>query len=99
MILCLPKTQVFSDTEPAVGPGKVQRLGPAVDAQSSEQTPEVDLDGVFTDVELFSDVTVGQTLVEHQNQLLLTFGQFGGDVCGGVGFGGQLLFRNDQIFQ
>ena len=69
---------VESNTQPTVGAGKVQRLCTAVDAQATEQTPEVHLDGVLADFEFVGNVAVGQALVQHQNQLLLALGKLGG---------------------
>ena len=37
---------------------KVQRLCAALHTQATEQAPQVDFDGVFTDIELFCDFTV-----------------------------------------
>jgi len=56
----------------------VQSLRAAVHAQSSKQTPEVNLDGVLADGELIGNVFIAQALVQHQNQLLLSLRQFGG---------------------
>ena len=57
------------------------------------------LDGVFADVQLFGNVSVGQALVQHQDQLLLTLGQFGrSSRCGGV-FSGGIFFADQQTTQ
>jgi hypothetical protein len=44
--------------EQAMRPSKVQRLCTALHTQATEQAPQVDFDGVFTDIELFCDFTV-----------------------------------------
>ena len=38
--------------------GKVQRLRAAFHTKTTEQAPEVNFDGMFTDIEFFRDFTV-----------------------------------------
>ena len=83
------------NAQPAVGACKVQGLCSAVDTQAAKQAPEVHLDGVLTDVEFFGNFAVGQALVQHQDQLLLAFGQFGRACWGGI-FIGLFLFRDER---
>jgi hypothetical protein len=52
----------------------VQGLRTAVNAESSEQAPKVNLDGVLADGQFVGNVFVAQALIQHQNQLLLTLG-------------------------
>ena len=54
--------------------GEMQGLRAAFDTQASKETPQVHLHGVLTDAQLRGNVTVGESTVEHQNQLLLTLG-------------------------
>lgn len=39
-------------------PSKVERLCAALHTQATEQAPQVDFDGVFTDIEFFRDFTI-----------------------------------------
>ncbi|MDT4853938.1 hypothetical protein FQZ97_882210 [compost metagenome] len=50
-------------------------LRAALDVEAAEQAPQVHLDGVFADLQLFRDVAVGQSSVQHDEQLLLPLGQ------------------------
>ena len=50
-------------------------LRAALDVKTAEQTPEVDLDGMFADLQLLGYVAVGQASVEHDQQLFLALGQ------------------------
>ena len=61
----------------AMHPCKVQSLGAALDVESSKEAPQVHLHGVLADVELQRNVSIGQTPVEHQNELLLALAELG----------------------
>ncbi len=56
----------------------MQRLRSAVDTQTSEESPKVNLHRMFADTQLFGYVAIAQTLIQHQDQLFLTLGELGG---------------------
>jgi hypothetical protein len=53
---------------------KVQSLCAAFHIQTTEQTPQVNFDRVFTDLKFGGNVAVAQTTVEHDDELLLALG-------------------------
>ena len=52
---------------------KVQGLRTTLHTQTTEQAPQVDFDGMFTDIKFFSNLTVAQATVQHDDELLLAF--------------------------
>ena len=75
------------------------RLRTTLYVEAPEKPPQVHLDGVFADLQLFGNVAVGQAAVEHDEQLLLAFGQFFRD--GGcvfvLGFVGRLDYHTKGL--
>ena len=54
----------------------MQRLSSALDPQSSKEPPKMHFNGVLTDVEFSSNISVAQPSIKHEDELLLAFRQF-----------------------
>jgi hypothetical protein len=50
------------------------RLRAAFDVQAAKQSPQMHLDGVFTDPEFDGNIAIAHASIDHDQQLLLAFG-------------------------
>jgi hypothetical protein len=66
----------------AFGARQMAGLRAAFHVEPAEQAPQVNFDGVLTDLQLFGNVTVAQASVKHDQQLFLPLGELFRDGTG-----------------